>query len=70
MKLWEKNIPGKGYSMCKGSGVETHRVHSEKHMEPWLGSTTGWSILPICHGCGFDAGSGHMQESTDEYINK
>ena len=36
----------------------------------WLGRSVGWSTILLCQGCGFDPRSGHMQESTNECINK
>ena len=32
--------------------------------------TRTWSIAPICEGYGLDRQSGHIQESTNECMNK
>ena len=37
---------------------------------PWPGRSVGWSVIPIHQECGFDPQSGHIQESTNECINK
>ena len=37
---------------------------------PWPGSSTGWSVILMRQGCVFHPWSGHMQESTNECINK
>ena len=37
---------------------------------PCQGSSVGQSIIPIYQGCMVNCHSGHIQESTNEYINK
>lgn len=37
---------------------------------PWPGHSVGQSIDPVCHDCGFDPQFGHIQEITNECINK
>ena len=36
---------------------------------PWLGSSVGWSVVPLRQVCGFDLWAGHMQEATNECMN-
>ena len=42
----------------------------KKSFLPGLGGSAGWSVVQILQGWGFDLCSGHMQESTNECINK
>ena len=37
---------------------------------PWLDSSVGWSVIPMCQRCGLDPWPKHIQESTNECINK
>ena len=37
---------------------------------PWLGCSVGQNVIPIHQGCEFIPRSGHIQESTNECINK
>ena len=37
---------------------------------PWLGSSVGYSIIPIYQGCGLDPWSRHLQEANNEDKNK
>ena len=41
-----------------------------KLLWPWLGGSVGQSVIPTCQGGGFDSPSQHIQESTNECINK
>ena len=43
---------------------------SEKNIQLWQGSSVGFTTILLCQGCGFDPWSEHMQESTNESINK
>ena len=43
---------------------------TKKQLEPWPGGSVGWSDVPIRQGCVFDPWSGHIQESTSEYVDK
>ena len=36
-----------------------------KTYRPWLGSSVGWSIVPIRQGCGLHPWSGHVREATN-----
>ena len=44
--------------------------NQKKPVLPWQENSVGYSIDPICQGCGFNSMSGHMQEATNEGINK
>ena len=35
-------------------------------MGPWQGSPTGWSVVLVRQGCGFDLWLGHMREAADD----
>lgn len=48
-----------------GSGVSLRILWSS-----CLGSSDGWSILPIHEGCGFNPQSVHIWESTSEGMNR
>ena len=37
---------------------------------PWRSSSVGWRVFLMRQGCRFDPQSGHMQESTNECIDK
>ena len=39
-------------------------------VQPWPCSSVASSVVHIHQSCGFDPWSGHIQESTNEFINK
>ena len=63
----------KGLLCCAVSRLEVAMVEEgmvRMSLQPWLGSSVGWSVIRIQQGCGFNLRSGHIQESTNECIKK
>ena len=53
-----------------GGGRNSTQADLKIDLWPWLGGSVGWSIVPVCQSCRFDPQSGHIQEMTNECIDK
>lgn len=60
-----------GTQVTRGtSGTQVTKGTSGKmHIKAVAGNSGGQSVVPMVHGCGFNPGSGHIQESVNKSIN-
>ena len=63
-----------GLVVAAATGIKIKSVRSQLDFntqgQSWMGSVVDYSIVPIGQSCGFDHQLGHIQESTNECINK